>query len=325
MRRVSLGVLTALLTLSLLLMPGAVAQEATPEPATGLAELGLPTLDITVTADAFEGIPDSLEAGRYLVTISTTEDVGEFGGGVGFIQPVGVSVDEFLGLLAGQPEAGDDSATPAPVAAEDGAPSAVEEEMGGLPPFVLDAIFAGGTYAFAPGASAQVVLDLPPGEWIAWGDDPGAPWPPVTFTVTGEMPAELPEPESSATLIMTEYDIQVAEGELRAGQQVIRVDNVGAQPHFIAATRTTEPVTEADLEALLESELTGTPAAVDFDPDTAFEDDGFYSATQSRGTSQWVQVDLQAGTHVLVCFFPDVADGLPHAYHGMYTIVEVSE
>jgi hypothetical protein len=42
------------------------------------------------------------------------------------------------------------------------------------------------------------------------------------------------------------------------------------------------------------------------------------------GTSIWVPVNLEPGTYVLVCFFPDIADGLPHAYHGMYSVVEVA-
>ncbi len=27
----------------------------------------------------------------------------------------------------------------------------------------------------------------------------------------------------------------------------------------------------------------------------------------------------------MACFFPDIADGVPHAYKGMYTVVEVDE
>jgi hypothetical protein len=330
------------LFLSMMLIPlGAAqvaAQEATPEPATGLAGLGLPELNVTVTADAYEGIPDSLEAGRYLVTVTATEDVGEFGGGVGFVQPVDVTVDEFLAALAGAagdvtgvesaatPMAG---ATPPQVEADAtspqavGTPPAMEEEMGELPPFLFTSRFAGGAFA-EPGESAQVVLDLTPGEWIAWGEEPGVPWAPVSFTVTGEMPEELPEPEASATLIMAEYIIQVSEGELRTGPQVIRVDNVGAQPHFVIGVRSEVPITEADIEAILEADLTGTPPANEIDPETDFVD-VLFTGTQSTGTSQWVEANLEPGTHILICFFPDLGDGMPHAFHGMYTIVEVSE
>ena len=36
-----------------------------------------------------------------------------------------------------------------------------------------------------------------------------------------------------------------------------------------------------------------------------------FTATQSRGTSNWVVVDVPAGTNGLACFFPDISDGLP--------------
>jgi hypothetical protein len=301
------------------------AQEATP--ASAFADLDLPTLDVNVTADAYEGIPESIEAGRYLVTVSVSEDAGEFGGGVAFIQPSGMTGDEFvamLGELMGPPdESGVGAAAATPV--EGGAATPADEggETGGVPPFLFESKMAGGSYAPA-GESAQVVLDLTPGEWVAWGDDPASPQAPVAFEVTGEMPADLAEPESSATLTMGEYVIEVTEGEIVSGQQVLRVDNIGAQPHFISAGTTTKDVTEEDLMAVLNSEMTGTPAAVDFNPDTDFQE-AFYSGTQSMGTSQWIVADIQPGNLIMLCFFPDITDGMPHAYHGMIALVEVPE
>ena len=79
-------------------------QDATLESSSVLASLGLPTLEVTVTADAYEGIPDSIEAGRYLVNLTVSEDVGEFGGGIGFIQPPAeMTTEEFLQNAFGPP------------------------------------------------------------------------------------------------------------------------------------------------------------------------------------------------------------------------------
>jgi hypothetical protein len=167
------------------------------------------------------------------------------------------------------------------------------------------------------------VLDLGPGEWVAWGDDPSAMQQPVAFEVTGEMPTDLVEPEAGVTLTMGEYVIKATEGELVAGSQVIRVDNMGAQPHFVLGFKGPDDLTDADVEAVLQADMTGTPAAVDFDPETALQI-VFGTATQSTGTSTWITGDLEPGTYLLICFFPDMADGMPHAYHGMYTIVEVA-
>jgi hypothetical protein len=326
MRRVLLGFLTALLMLPLSLLSVATAQEATPAAGpSAFAGLGLPELNIMVTATGFEGIPQETEAGRYLVTVNVAEDV-EFGGGVGFVRPPeGMSIDEFLAIHEepGPSEVEGEVPGGTPVLADEATPVASE---GGPPAEIFDATYAGGIFAL-PGQSAQVVLDLLPGEWLAWADDPEAAQEPLRLTVTGEMPADLTEPGSGATIIMGEYVIEVREGELAAGQQVVKIENIGAQPHFIFMGQVPDTVTEADIETVLEAEMAGTPVAeadTDWNPDEQFEP-VFGTGTQSGGTTIWLSVSLEPGTYVAVCFFPDLGDGLPHAYHGMYAVLEVSE
>ena len=297
-------------------------QHATAE--SELAELGLPTLDVTVTAQGYEGIPESLEAGRYLVTLTVAGDVGEFGGSIEFAQPVGVTADEYLAALAPPPEEQAKAIEGTPALSPDATPAEGAEAMGGPPAFFFDSLFAGGVSAMA-GQTAEIVLDLTPGEWIASsGGDPDQAQEPVVFEVTGDMPANLPDPEAVATLTMGEYVIGVTEGTLAAGSQVVKVENSGAQPHFIVWFKGPAGLTEDDVAAVLEADMTGTPAAVDFNPD---EDliPIFFSATQSTGTSTWTPVNLEPGTYGLVCFFPDIADGMPHANKGMYTVVEIGE
>ena len=320
--------LVALLLAMSMLAPVATAQDATPA-ASGLADLGLPTLDVTVTAAGYEGIPESLEAGRYLVTITAAEDTGEFGGNVAFVQPSGVSADEFLGMLAGPPPDASGGGSASPVA-DAGATPAEGGEAGGPPAALFEATFAGGTFA-VPGQSAEIVLDLPPGEWIAWADDPEASQEPMIFEVTGEMPTDLAEPESSATLTMGEYVIMVTEGELSAGPQALKIENIGAQPHFVFGSPGPDDLTEEQVGVALDEELavgdSGTPPAYsDFNPDEdlSFEA-GFFSGTQSTGTTVWLPVNFEAGTYAMACFFPDLGDGVPHAYKGMYTVIEVGD
>ena len=322
MRRSVLSILGACLLVTVGIHPTVYAQDATP--GSGLVELSLPTLDVTITAQGYEGIPESLEAGRYLVTLTVAGDVGGFGGSIEFAQPVGVTADEFIAASAPPPEEEEaPTVEGTPVLPPDATPAEGGEAMGGPPAFVFDSLFAGGVSAM-PGQSAEVVLDLTPGEWIAGAGDPESPQEPVVFEVTGEMPADLPEPESGATISMGEYVIGVTDGELTAGSQVVKVENRGAQPHFIVWFKGPEGLTEEDVAAVLESDMTGTPAPVDFHP----EEDlipVFFTASQSTGTSVWVPVALEPGTYGLVCFFPDLADGMPHAFKGMYTIVEVGE
>lgn len=324
-RRSGVSLFLAVLLFIVGMVPAAGAQDATPE--SGLADLGLPALDVTVTASGYEGIPESLEAGRYLVTITVNEDASEFGGGVAFVQPSGMSAEEFLGLLSGPPdETGVGVASP--IANGEATPAEGGEGMGGPPPAVFESLYAGGT-ATGPGQSAEIVVDLPPGEWIAWADEPEAPQEPVIFEVTGEMPADLAEPESAATLSMAEYVIKVTEGELVAGSQVLKIENVGAQPHFVFGAPGPDDLTAEQIGVALDEEMaagdTGTPPAYsDFNPDEdlSFEK-GFFSGTQSTGTTVWLPVTFEAGMYGMVCFFPDLGDGLPHAFKGMYAVVEV--
>jgi hypothetical protein len=305
-------------------VPAGARQGGTPEGGLGQFDgLGLPTLEISVSNAGYEGIPESIEAGRYLVTVTVAENM-EFGGGVGFVRPEGVTMEEFAPFLAGPPTEGS-----SPEAEAEGTPveAAEEMEMGGLPPFVYDATFAGGVYAMA-GTSAQVVLDLGPGEWVAWADDPEAGVAPVVFTVTGEMPAELPEPESGATLTMVEYDIKLTEGALTAGQQVVKVVDSGAQPHFLAMAKGPDGMTEEQVLTVLEEEAAAmmsgeAPVYSDLNPEEDFGE-GPYTPTQSIGTTTWHVFDLEAGTYLMACFFPDLGDGMPHANKGMVEVVEVA-
>ena len=321
MRRVLFGFFAALLFFPVSMISVLAAQDASPA-ATGsaFADLGLPTLDVTVTATGYEGLPEEIEAGRYLVTVTVAEDV-EFGGGIGFVRsPEGMTADEFLAIHADPGPAEIEGEVPGgtPILEPDATPDASAP-----PQEVFEATYAGGTFATS-GQSAQSVLDLSPGEWIAWGDDPEAPQEPVIFTVTGEMPADLPEPQAGATLTLGEYVIGITAGELTAGQQVVRLEHLGNQPHFIFMGKALVPVTEADIEAVLEAEMTGTTADVDFNPEEDFMP-VLGTGTQSYGTEMWLSVDLEPGTYVLVCFFPDSADGHPHAYKGMFTLLEVGE
>ena len=305
-----------------LFVPVAAAQDATPTG--GLAEAGLPELEVSVTEAGYEGIPDEVAAGRYLVTVTVDEELAEFGGGIAFVQaPSDMTSEEFITAYMSPPdESGVGEAAATPISG-----GAATPQAGGLPDFLFSAHYAGGAYSFA--GPAQVVIDLTPGEWIGWADNPDAPQKPVFFRVTGEMPTDLVEPSSDATITMAEYVIEVSEGELTSGQQVVRIDNVGAQPHFIGWFQGPDDMTQEQIEVLLDEEMqgemTGTPVAYSgLNPDEDFVPITF-TATQSPNTSIWITVDLEAGTHGLACFFPDLGDGRPHAYHGMFNVVEVTE
>lgn len=83
--------------------------------------------------------------------------------------------------------------------------------------------------------------------------------------------------------------IKVTEGELTSGSYVVRVDNMGGQPHFIGWVKVPDSLTEDQLQAALdlemEAEMTGTPPVyTDFNPDEEAIPVTF-TGTQSTGTS----------------------------------------
>ncbi len=307
----------------LLAMPaGVAAQEGTPAPATFADTMGLPELRVRVTDTAFEGLPAEAPAGRYLLTL---EIEAAEGGGLGFMQlPEGMSLDDFIAVLGGPTAASPEAPLGTPVA--EVGPPAEGEGPEGPPEWYYQTKMAGGTGAFPAGQTAQAIVELSPGEWIAWADDPEAPQAPVGLTVTGEAGATAAadeEPAADVTVTMFEYDFTL-EGAFGTGPQVIKVANVGAQPHHMFMARSPEPVTEEQIRQILELDMQGaTPA-----PDAALPDpDAFvpvaYMSTLSTGATAWLPATLEPGYYVVVCFVPDVASGMPHAFDGMYGVFTV--
>ncbi len=285
------------------------AQAGTPgAPAAGLDQLGLPELTVTVTKTGYDGIPALLKAGRYLITAT-----GEPETAIGFLQPTGMSVDDFLNFLQ--------SLGQAPPAG--GTPASGGDDSGPPPAAIYDFLFAGGVWVI-PGQANQIVLDLPPGDWVVWGEDPAASQKPLVFTVTGQMPANLSAPATNATVTFDDFAIDLTEGNLAPGTNTIRIENAGAQPHFLELQKGPDGLTKDDLKAVLEADMTGTPVASGIDPEKDFMT-VFITGTQSSSTSTWVSVDLEPGTYAALCFFPDKASGEPHAFMGMYNVFQVKD
>ena len=61
------------------------------------------------------------------------------------------------------------------------------------------------------GSIGQAVVDLPPGEYVIWNEDFTSPT--GVVTVTGEAPADMPEPEAGVTVtavaVEDHFDFQV--------------------------------------------------------------------------------------------------------------------
>lgn len=306
-------------SLSLLLLTGsgtgaAVAQDATPAAADArfADTLGLPELTLTITDDEIAGLSAEVEAGRYVVSLTNE---GSEPWAAGFIQLAeGRSVDDLA----------------ASVGMEERMAEASPESMPEEDPlaWLFDAYIAGGPGA-EPGETSQVIVDLPPGDYAVWADDPEAPQAPVALTVTGEMPTDLPEPEADVTVTEVgtadgyafEFD-----GDLVSGPQVMRVQNKSDQPHFLVLAGSPEPITMDQVELLLtfDPESGATPSPDMPDPETFSQ--AAYAGIQSAGTTQWIAINLELGDYVAVCFVPDPNnEGIPHALEGMADVITVAD
>jgi len=279
-----------------------------------LAGLGLPEIDVTIADTGYEGITGDLTAGLYLVKAANS---GSAPGYIAFMQlPVGMSLDDLMAML------GSSGGTPT----TDEMPSPESGSDQGPPDWYYTTYLAGGA-GVGPGATATFVINLQPGNYVVWGEDPSAPQAPVALTVTGEAAS----PEAS-TLPPANVAIQeqatnsgftfVIGNAFNKGSQVVEVANLTDQPHFVEIDKVPDGTTLDQVTALLQGEMSGTPVSEglseqDFQP-------FYFIGTQSAGTRQWHELSIDGGTYVIACFIGDpTRGGVPHAMEGMVNLIVV--
>ena len=306
----SFGLLVALL-LALAMPAVALAQDATPEPAepappfVTASGLGLSEFDIVVTDDGFD-VPSSIPAGRYLVNV--TNNASDAAAAAFFMPPADWTLEQVQAAFA-------------PPESEDAPPPNLS--------WLYRAPIAGGAGG-PPGGTYQAVIDLQPGRWVVWGDDPGSAIPLSEVQVTGAMPDTLremtPAVKITATSTGTGYDFAI-EGEIVAGQQLVEFYNKTDQPHFVASLTSPVELTDEMVMALFMMPEDATPEPGSGLPSLdEIGENPSYITTISAGTKIWSVMDFQPGYHTIACFVPDInsAEGVPHAAEGMIEQVEVA-
>jgi hypothetical protein len=124
---------------------------------------------------------------------------------------------------------------------------------------------------------------------------------------------------------MFEYDFAV-EGTLSPGSHVLKVTNVGAQPHEMFMASAPEPVTEEQIAQILDLEMQGaTPAPESGVPNPETFLPVASMTPLSMGKTGWIPVTLEPGTYIVICFVPDIESGMPHAFEGMYEVLTVGD
>jgi plastocyanin len=171
---------------------------------------------------------------------------------------------------------------------------------------------AGGTGLVEPGQSATVTQVLEPGTYYAFDTEGSAPKPEdaVSVEVSGESSDETIE--ADATIEAVDYGF---EGEgLAAGSTEVAFENTGAQPHHIVYMPLKGDATAADVETFFKSEKGKPP----FD-----QEESKNTAVIEGGETQLVNLELEKGRYVLLCFITDRKGGPPHVAKGMIDEVEV--
>lgn len=278
----------------------ASAQDSTPvaPSANPFAGLGLPEIAVTITNDAFEGVPTELTAGRYLLTVTNAlESSEEETSGAALLRlPRNVTAAEFVAVVRD--------------AESETWPAGWYDETQ----------LAGGPYAVL-GGTAYAVVDLTAGEWMLWGEAPGAPRAPVQIPVTGAFPVDPPTPVAGLTIELSEFRVTFS-APLASGPQVIEVVNTGEQPHFLFVGGVPDGTTVDDALAAFEAfwNPTASPAASFSFAETP---ELLGTGDQSAGVTAWYAVDFPGGTVVVACFVTDPETGMPHAMLGMTEIVVI--
>lgn len=272
---------------------GKAVAQSTPVDA-GMQPSGLDEISLTIEEDGVTGMPESIEAGRYLVKV-TGPAPGEMG-------PSGAVFAQFP-----------DGVTPES-AFED-----VQANLDGMPSWYLDTHFGGGV-VLAQDTESWGVFDFTPGSWVVttlYGSTLG-----VAFEVTGELATDLPVVEANVSIDLIEMMVHITDGGFAAGDNVLYINNAGAQIHFLDVSKAPDGTTKEQVSAVMDASMTGTPPA-----DGGLQESDIVPVAQvpdlAPGVHEYMPMALEAGTYMLACWAPDPETGTPHAMLGMWDLITV--
>jgi hypothetical protein len=160
----------------------------------------------------------------------------------------------------------------------------------------------GGVGTVKPSGTGTAIQELTPGTYMAVSTATNAS---TEFKVTdGGDGGELPE--TAGRVDASEYAFE-SDG-LEQGTVRVTVDNVGNEPHFVAASLLKPGKTLADVKRFVRTEK--GPPPIDFE-------ETWDTSAMDGGGKQVVEVELKAGKYAMLCWVPDRAGGPPHAVKGM--------
>jgi hypothetical protein len=181
-----------------------------------------------------------------------------------------------------------------------------------------------------PGTQGAVIVNLEPGIYVVVCLIPDAQGVPhaahgmVSMLEVAETAVETLAPETSGAVSLIEMTFDGLPAEAAAGEQVWEVTNDGEQVHEMFVGRLMPGVTFDMLMSMMMSEgESATPMAEDaaVAASPAAMGPPFVSvggvAPMSPGQTNYVELVLEPGEHVAICFVPDAETGMPHYMMGM--------
>ena len=171
---------------------------------------------------------------------------------------------------------------------------------------------AGGT-AVEAGASSDMYVSFKPGEYVLLDMGENAPAPSV-FTVADAEGEGAAAPEAAVNVSLLDFAFSLPL-QLTAGENLWQIDNDGEQWHEMVIFKIDPATTLAEMQEIL--------AQVNSGEEPAVEQAGFVFPI-GAGESTWVNMNLEAGTYLAICFLPDFATGHSHFQDGMMQVLTVS-
>jgi hypothetical protein len=170
-----------------------------------------------------------------------------------------------------------------------------------------------------PGTTETATYHLAAGSYVLLnvaGEEPQI----ATFVVEGEAEDVDFEPEADLTVTLADFAFGLPI-DLPAGEQTWLIENLGEQWHELIVIPVPDGTTvEAAMSLLMAGEEDGEGGG-------GMPEFAAVWSPMSAGERAWVQVDLAAGTYLVICFIED-ANSDDHAIHadlGMIQIVIVAE
>ncbi|MBZ0289661.1 MAG: hypothetical protein K8I30_18710 [Anaerolineae bacterium] len=165
-----------------------------------------------------------------------------------------------------------------------------------------------------PGATSEMYVSFKPGSYILLDMGENAP-PPSVFTVADAAGEGAAAPESDVQVALLDFAFSVPM-QLTAGEQLWQIENQGAQWHEMVVFKVDDSTTLAELNSIVQQVSGGEEPSADVQPA------GFVFPI-SHDETAWVNMNLEAGTYVAICFLPDFASGHAHFEHGMMQVLNV--